>query len=78
MATGVDLTDEQYTALTKLTAALCTIFPELACEYPRDAAGQLITTKLPDDQLRAFKGVLGHYHIQSDKIDPGPHAYFPR
>ena len=29
-----DFTPEQYAALTKLTAALCKIFPKLKCRYP--------------------------------------------
>ncbi len=67
-----DLTPEQYAALTKLTAALCKVFPKIACDYPRDTAGKLITKKLPDEQLKVFGGVLAHYHIQTNKIDPGP------
>ncbi len=67
-----DLTPEQYAALTKLTAALCKVFPKLACDYPRDAAGKLVTRKLPDADLKSFQGVLGHYHVQTNKTDPGP------
>ena len=67
-----DFTPEQYAALTKLTAALCRIFPKLNCAYPVDAAGKLIPHKLPHDQLQNYHGVLGHYHIQTDKDDPGP------
>ena len=67
-----DFTPEQYQALSKLTAALCKIFPKINCDYPRDPAGQLVTQKLSDDQLKAYHGVLGHYHIQTDKVDPGP------
>jgi len=67
-----DYTPEQYAALIKLTAALSTIFPKLKCDYPRDEAGKLITRKLSDDQLKNLTGVIGHYHIQTDKTDPGP------
>lgn len=67
-----DLTPEQYDSLIKLAAALCTVLPEIRCDYPRDAAGNLVTEKLDDADLRAFKGILGHYHIQKDKVDPGP------
>jgi N-acetyl-anhydromuramyl-L-alanine amidase AmpD len=67
-----DFTPEQYAALTKLTAALCKIFPKLQCRYPVDSAGKLIPHKLPDDELARYQGVLGHYHIQSNKNDPGP------
>lgn len=67
-----DFTPEQYVALSRLTAALCRAFPRLACDYPRDRAGQLIPHKLPDDVLARYHGVLGHYHIQTNKQDPGP------
>lgn len=67
-----DLTPQQYEALVKLTAALCTIFPRIELDYPRDEAGNLITEKLPDDQLEEYRGLIGHFHIQTNKIDPGP------
>ena len=67
-----DFTPEQYDALTKLTATLCRVFPKLRCDYPRDASGGSINHTLPADALDAFAGVLGHYHIQDNKVDPGP------
>ncbi len=67
-----DFTPQQYTALIKLTAGLCRVFPKMKCDYPRDVAGGLIRAKLPDNQLANYSGVLGHYHIQTNKIDPGP------
>jgi N-acetyl-anhydromuramyl-L-alanine amidase AmpD len=67
-----DFTPEQYEALTRLTATLCTLFPKIRCEYPRDEQGALIRHKLPDDQLAAYQGILGHYHVQTNKVDPGP------
>jgi N-acetylmuramoyl-L-alanine amidase len=67
-----DYTPQQYEALTKLTAALCAVFPKIKCEYPKDESGNLVPHKLPDDQLKNYQGVLGHYHIQTNKIDPGP------
>jgi N-acetylmuramoyl-L-alanine amidase len=67
-----DLTAAQYDSLIKLTAALCTIFPEIRCDYPRDASGHLIPHKLPDDEFTRYHGLLGHYHVQTNKVDPGP------
>lgn len=67
-----DYTPEQYASLIKLTAALCTIFPQIKCDYPRDEAGKLIPHKLPEGQLARYQGVLGHYHVQTNKTDPGP------
>jgi N-acetylmuramoyl-L-alanine amidase len=67
-----DFTRQQYKALAKLTAALCTVFPKIKCDYPRDADGKLMTRKLPDAELQNYEGVMGHYHIQTNKVDPGP------
>ena len=67
-----DFTPEQYAALVKLTATLCKVFPKLRCDYPRSADGKLITSKLPDDDLNQYQGILGHYHVQTNKVDPGP------
>lgn len=70
--TQYDFTPQQYEALTRLTAALSRVLPNIHCDYPKDSSGQLITTKLPDEELKAYQGVLGHFHIQTDKVDPGP------
>jgi N-acetyl-anhydromuramyl-L-alanine amidase AmpD len=67
-----DFTPQQYAALTKLTATLCTVFPKLKCDYPKDENGQLITHALPDEQYDKYQGLLGHYHVQTNKSDPGP------
>lgn len=67
-----DFTPEQYRALAHLAAALCRIFPKLTCDYPRDSDGRLVAVKLPDDELGRYQGLLGHWHIQTDKVDPGP------
>ncbi len=67
-----DLTPQQYASLVKLTAALCTIFPKIDCDYPKDASGQLITRTLDEESLKGFSGLLGHYHLTAEKLDPGP------
>jgi N-acetyl-anhydromuramyl-L-alanine amidase AmpD len=67
-----DLTPQQYRSLIRLTATLCTIFPRIKCDYPRDASGQVIPQKLPGDLLERYEGILGHYHVQTNKVDPGP------
>ena len=67
-----DLTPQQYQSLIHLTATLCTVFPKLKCDYPRDAKGALIIQKLDSEQFANYQGILGHYHVQSGKVDPGP------
>jgi len=34
--------------------------------------GKIFTQTLTDEQWASFSGILGHYHIQSNKTDPGP------
>ncbi len=67
-----DFTPEQYDALIRLTATLCTIFPKIRCDFPHDADGALIRKKLPDEEFDRYQGLLGHYHVQTNKVDPGP------
>lgn len=67
-----DFTDRQYESLARLTATLCTLFPKIRCDYPRDGSGELVRVKLADPVLRQYEGILGHYHVQTNKVDPGP------
>lgn len=67
-----DFTPEQYAALARLTATLGQVFPRLRLEFPRDAQGKVLQEKLPAETLQNYQGILGHYHVQTDKVDPGP------
>lgn len=67
-----DFTPQQYDSLARLTAALHAALPRIELDYPRDAEGRLITRQLDPESLANFRGVIGHYHIQDNKIDPGP------
>lgn len=67
-----DFTAEQYEALIRLTAGLCRIFPKLRCDYPRDQHGNLIRTALSCGEFDGYAGLLGHFHVQMNKVDPGP------
>jgi N-acetyl-anhydromuramyl-L-alanine amidase AmpD len=67
-----DFTPEQYESLARLTAALCQTFPALRGEAPRGADGAVLQRVLDDEEWRAFQGILGHLHVQVNKIDPGP------
>lgn len=67
-----DLTSQQYDALIKLTATLCRVLPAIALEFPRDAAGRVRMDELSRAEYDSFRGILGHYHLTRQKIDPGP------
>ena len=67
-----DFTPEQYAALAKLTAALGRVFPKMKADYPHNRDGRLIPQALSPGKLGEFHGVLGHFHVQANKMDPGP------
>lgn len=67
-----DFTPEQYDALIHLTAALHRALPGIALEVPRDAEGRVIDHVLSPEQLAAHRGLVGHYHVSENKVDPGP------
>ena len=67
-----DFTSEQYESLAALAAALARVLPRIELDAPRDEGGAVRTDALTDDEEAAFHGVLGHYHLQTDKRDPGP------
>lgn len=73
-----DFTEEQYRALAHLAAALHVVFPRMALDYPRDEKGDLLLNTFAQSEWEQFSGVLGHYHLQTNKIDPGPATQWDR
>ncbi len=67
-----DFTEEQYAALARLAAALHRVLPRIALDAPRDAAGKVRTSVLAPEEFERFSGLLGHLHVTSGKVDPGP------
>lgn len=67
-----DYTPEQYDSLVKLTATLCHYFPNIKPDAPRDAQGRVLTKRMDEQAELEFSGIVGHYHVSSRKIDPGP------
>jgi N-acetyl-anhydromuramyl-L-alanine amidase AmpD len=67
-----DFTHEQYDSLIKLAAALCRELRKIAPDAPRDASGAVLDRVLDEAAWRDFHGILGHYHVQENKTDPGP------
>ncbi len=70
--TMFDLTPQQYDSLIKLTATLSRALPKIKLDYPRDEHGALVRKALSQEEFASFQGVLGHWHIQTNKTDPGP------
>ncbi|BAM03465.1 N-acetylmuramoyl-L-alanine amidase [Phycisphaera mikurensis] len=67
-----DLTDDQYTALIHLTATLTELFPKLPNDYPRGADGKADRQELSEQDWKDFSGLVAHWHLDPDKVDPGP------
>jgi len=67
-----DFTIEQYAALEKLAAGLARIFPRIEADAPRAEDGTVTNVALSDEAWKDFHGILGHYHVQTNKNDPGP------
>ena len=67
-----DLTPQQYAALAKLTAGLCATFPKIVRDVPRETDGKVVNHTLDKTTYDSYHGVLGHFHVQDNKTDPGP------
>ncbi len=65
-------TDAQYEALIGLTRALRRALPRLRAQCPKSADGGVADGVLPPAQLASFSGILGHFHVSDEKVDPGP------
>ena len=46
--------------------------PQDQMRLSQDSGGNLIPQMLPKEDWQNFQGVLGHYHVQRNKTDPGP------
>jgi N-acetylmuramoyl-L-alanine amidase len=67
-----DYTDEQYLALSHLTASLHRILPRIELQVPRDVEGAVESSVLSAEQQDAMHGLVGHQHVSGAKTDPGP------
>lgn len=67
-----DFTDAQYESLIKLTTALCTVLPRIRTEAPTALGGGIRSDALSATELSGFSGIVGHYHLTTEKADPGP------
>ncbi len=68
----VDYTEPQYRSLTALMDALSMVLPRLTRGMPMDQSGSLLKRPFTPEELRSYRGVLGHHHVTSGKQDPGP------
>jgi len=67
-----DFTPQQYETLAALAATLTRVLPQIRPRVPRDARGEVVDGVLSKAAFQSFSGILGHYHVQANKTDPGP------
>ncbi len=65
-------TDAQYDSLIRLIVALRRALPRLQAQIPRWTNGDVADVRLPPSRVMQFSGILGHHHVSSNKLDPGP------
>lgn len=66
-----DFTAAQYASLAALVRSLRKVFPRIEAAFPVDVQGHVVDRCLTDAEFASFSGVLGHFHIQAEKSDPG-------
>lgn len=67
-----EFTPKQMDALAKLCATLCRVLPEIRYGTPQSLDGFSANAVLSEEERSRFRGILGHEHLQLEKIDPGP------
>jgi len=72
MRAQYDYTPEQYDSLVRLAAVLCKTLPRIQADAPRDDAGRVLTSRMPEEHEARFRGIVGHHHVSEQKQDPGP------
>lgn len=66
-----DFFHAQIVAATALTRALCEAYG-LPLTAPTGPDGDVLARSLTDVELEAYRGPLGHYHLEAGKPDPAP------
>lgn len=67
-----DFTSAQYRSLAALTKSLCRVFPRIEPVVPRQVGGKVAMDALSEAEYERFSGILGHFHVTTRKVDPGP------
>ncbi|MEJ7600302.1 MAG: N-acetylmuramoyl-L-alanine amidase [Kofleriaceae bacterium] len=65
-------TDDQWKSMILLSRALLKYLPNLTTDYPQTSPGVQAWGTMPFGKVFNSPGFLGHYHLTSNKWDPGP------
>jgi len=66
---------DQVAATIHLTEMICREIPTIPRCVPREKDGSLMTRTMTRQELKEYKGVIGHYHITKTKSDPGTEIF---
>jgi N-acetyl-anhydromuramyl-L-alanine amidase AmpD len=61
----------QLQALHALCNAMATAFPSMPRQVPVGPDRLVLNRAMRPDELRDYRGVVGHFHITNKKVDPG-------
>ena len=67
-----DFTEAQYVALEKLLITLCKALPSIRPVVPRSGSGEIASELRDETPGQPVAGIVGHWHVGSHKVDPGP------
>ena len=67
-----DFTEAQYIALENLLISLCRSIPSIQPRVPRDSKGKVVSSLRDESKGQSVAGIVGHWHVGSHKVDPGP------
>ncbi len=67
-----DFTEAQYVALERLLITLCKALPSIRPVVPRNNSGQVESELRNEIPGQPVAGIVGHWHVGSHKVDPGP------
>lgn len=67
-----DFTEAQYQALEALLITLCRTLPGIEPVIPRRADGAVEDRLRAEPPDRPVAGIVGHWHVGTHKVDPGP------
>ena len=67
-----DFTEAQYQSLEALLVTLCRSLPRIEARIPRQSNGQVEDRLRQEISGQPVAGIVGHWHVGSHKVDPGP------
>lgn len=65
-------TDAQVASTKSIVKDLCELL-EIPYRFPVGTDGKVSRNTLPYHDYKGWRGLLGHFHVSSKKVDPSPH-----